>query len=128
MVNAYQILVGQHHDQEVAKKGGINDCEKVVLGKGRSSMEWTDENTVYLRSFLGNVRNEVGSSPEGPLTISKRDRAVPVSVCGAGEREGGWEVWRPEQEEALPRVQERQNTGAVVQGDRLLWRQETLFP
>ena len=91
-------------------------------------MEWTDENTVYLRSFLGNVRNEVGPSLEGPLTISKRDRAVPVSVCGAGDREGGWEVWRPEREEALPGVQERWNTGAVVQGDRLLWRQETLFP
>ena len=110
------------------KKGGINDCEKVVLGKGRSSVEWTDENMVYLRSFSGNVRNEVGSSLEGPLTISKRDRAVPLLVRGAGERKGGWEVWRPELEEALFGVQERQNTGAVVQGDWLLWRQETFFP
>ena len=33
-----------------------------------------------------------------------------------------------EWEEALPGVQERQRTGAVVQGDRLLRRQETLFP
>lgn len=120
-VNTYQMLVRQHHDQEVAKKGGINDCEKVGLGKGRSSAEWTDENMVYLRSFSGNVRNEVGSSLEGPLTISKSDRGVPLLVCGAGERKGGWEVWRPEPEEALPGVQERHNTGSVVQGDWLLW-------
>lgn len=121
------MLVRQHHGQEVAKKGGISDCEKVVLGKGRSSLEWTDENMVSLRSFSGNVRIEVGSSLEGPLMISKRDRAVPVLVCGAGERKGGWEGWTPEWEEALPGVQERQRTGAVVQGDRLLRRQETLF-
>lgn len=120
-VNTYQMLVRQHHDQEVAKKGGINDCEKVGLGKGRSSAEWTDENMVYLRSFSGNVRNEVGSSLEGPLTISKSDRGVPLLVCGAGERKGDWEVWRPEPEEALPGVQERHNTGSVVQGDWLLW-------
>lgn len=37
-------------------------------------------------------------------------------VCGAGERKGGWEVWRPEREEALPGVQERQHTGLWFRG------------